>query len=188
MFINWFSYVETQYGFPVKQVRTDNAREFADGDIRNFLVRMGSVFQCTVPGHPHQNGVAENRIRTIKSKAECILDHAPANHRDLVRPEALKHVVHMLNLTPFGPNTSLCPAAILGEVHIPQRFYRFYEPVYTELSMETNTPDHAVGFGIHDRGYRVYNPISKSVYRAASLRPVEGTKFKMNAYLEQPLN
>lgn len=188
MLINWFSYVETQYGFPVKQIRCDNAKEFIDGELQQFLTRMGTVYQRTVPGHPHQNGVAENRIRTVNSKGECILDHAPANQRDLVRPEALKHGVHMLNLTPFGPNTNLCPAAILGDAHVPQRFYRFYEPVYTETSKTSHTPDHVVGFEDHNRGYRVYNPVSKTVYRAASLRPVNGTKFRVNTYLDRHLN
>ena len=186
--INWFSYVETQYGFPIKQIRCDNAKEFVDGDLQFFLTRMGTVYQRTVPGHPNQNGVVENRIRTLKSKGECVLDHAPANQRDLVRPEALKHVMHMLNLTPFGPNTNLCPAAILGEAHVPQRFYRFYEPVYTETSRSSCTPDHAVGFEDHNRGYRVYNPSSKTVYRAASLRPANGTKFRVNTYLDHHLN
>lgn len=168
MFINWYSYVETQYGFPFKQIRTDNAKEFVEGGIPNFLKRIGSVFERTVPGHPHQNGVDENRIRTVKTKAEYILDHVPAGHRDLVRPEALKHVAHMLNLTPFGPNTNLCPAAILGELHVPQRFYRFYEPVYTEMTETSKIPHHVVGFGKHDRGYRVYDPRHKAIYFSES--------------------
>lgn len=63
----------TQFGRCVKQLQTDNGREYLSDDFDTFLEGHGITRRLTAPHNPEQNGVAERRNRTLLDAARCLL-------------------------------------------------------------------------------------------------------------------
>eukprot|EP00961_Rhodomonas_salina_P063428 852046-Rhodomonas_salina.1 len=53
--------------------RSDNAKEFAEGALPEFLKEMGIGQEFSAPEEPEQNGVAEQMMRTLKEMCRCLL-------------------------------------------------------------------------------------------------------------------
>ena len=66
-------HVEKQSGRSVKALRSDNGREYVNGEFNEFLVKNGIARQLTVPYSPQQNGVAERANRTLVEMARSML-------------------------------------------------------------------------------------------------------------------
>ena len=61
VFQNFYSLIQTQFGFQIKQVRSDNALELTEGDMKLFFRNKGIVNQTSYAGTPQQNGVVEKK-------------------------------------------------------------------------------------------------------------------------------
>ena len=54
-------------------IRSDNAREFCEGEVPVMLKEMGIGQEFSAPLEPEQNGVAERMMRTLKEMSRCLL-------------------------------------------------------------------------------------------------------------------
>lgn len=72
-FQEYKSLVEKQTGRVIKVLRSDNGREYVNGDMQKYLSSQGIVHQTTVRHSPQQNGVAERTNRTLVEKARTML-------------------------------------------------------------------------------------------------------------------
>lgn len=59
------AYVENQYSTSIKAVRTDNALELCEGELKDFFVVKGIVHQKTCVYTPQQNEVVERKHKHI---------------------------------------------------------------------------------------------------------------------------
>ena len=56
--------VEKSLGQGVKALCTNNGGEFTSDEFKNYLKKVGVVYQLTIPKCPEQNGVSERFNRT----------------------------------------------------------------------------------------------------------------------------
>ncbi|KNZ73140.1 Copia protein [Termitomyces sp. J132] len=64
---------ELKSGNKVRAVRCDGAKEFIQGNLRDFLNEQGIIIQPTAPYAHQQNGKAERYIRTIEDTAQTLM-------------------------------------------------------------------------------------------------------------------
>ena len=72
VFQNFYSLIQTQFGFQIKQVRSDNALELTEGDMKLFFRNKGIVNQTSYAGTPQQNGVVKRKHRGILNMARAL--------------------------------------------------------------------------------------------------------------------
>ena len=86
VFKNFKFEVENQLSKKLKAVRSDRGGEYygrydgsgeqRPGPFAKYLMECGIVPQCTMPGTPSQNSVAERRNRTFKDMVRSMISHS----------------------------------------------------------------------------------------------------------------
>jgi hypothetical protein len=91
---------EKQSGKRIKIIQSDNAKEYANNYVDNFLKRNGIRHQLSVEYTPQQNGVAEKANRTIveKAKAKSMLIESGLSKKYWA--EAVNTAVYLKNRLP----------------------------------------------------------------------------------------
>ena len=96
-------------GFRLRSFLTDNG-VFKAKDFRDDLERRGQTIHFSGVGGKHQNGVAENGIKTISNLARAMLIHSalrwPAAHDLTLWPLCLQHAVYIWNKLPGADGLS----------------------------------------------------------------------------------
>lgn len=69
----WLAEVENQTGKKVKYLKNDNGLEYLSNEFNLFCQTKGIIMHKTVPGTPHQNGVAERFNRTLLERIKCMI-------------------------------------------------------------------------------------------------------------------
>ena len=68
--------IERQFEKGIKIIRTDNAKDFINHDLKNFYANLGIVHETSYAYTPHQNGVAARRIGLIQENSRALLIHS----------------------------------------------------------------------------------------------------------------
>ena len=63
IYINFATMVRTQFSKVIKIFRRDNAMEYRDSKLLNFLAEQGTLSEFSCPGTSQQNGRAESFYR-----------------------------------------------------------------------------------------------------------------------------
>ncbi|KAJ9554358.1 hypothetical protein OSB04_018403 [Centaurea solstitialis] len=179
--------VEVQLGKKIKAVRSDRGGEYygrydgsgeqRPGPFALFLKECGIVPQYTMPGSARMNGVAERRNRTLKNMVRSMISHT-----SLPEPlwgEALKTAVYILNRvpskavakTPYELWTGKKPS--LNHLHVwgcPAEA-KAYNPHERKLDSRTISC-YFVGYPERSRGFKFYNPTTKSIFGTGNARNV----------------
>ena len=153
-FVEFYTYIKTQYEHTIKIIRCDNEGEFTSIDFKNFCATNGIVFEFTAPGTPEHNGVAERKNRTLMEGARYILQQAGLNNKfwadavyftNYVENQAPTKIVE--NSTPFElmlghkPDISNlhvfgCPATVLIQTQLPKLTSKINKCFYIGLNQE----------------------------------------------------
>jgi hypothetical protein len=75
------SLVDTRSGKKIKFIRTDNGGEYVNHEIHNLCLETRIQLQHTVPYTSQQNGVVEQKNRSLKEMASCMLHAKSIPHR-----------------------------------------------------------------------------------------------------------
>ena len=73
IFMNFVHFVENQFSFKVKTIRTDNAMELTKGEALNFYLAHGIKQQTSCIDTPQQNGVVERKQKHIRNSKMSVL-------------------------------------------------------------------------------------------------------------------
>jgi IS30 family transposase len=65
---------QNKFDVKVKKIRSDNGTEFKNTQVKDFLDEEGIKHEFLAPYTPQQNGVAENKNRTLIEMARTMLD------------------------------------------------------------------------------------------------------------------
>ena len=65
-----------KFGKRVKNLRSDNGREYCSKEFGDYLKAKGITHQTTVPYSPEQNGISERMNRTLVEAARSMMFHA----------------------------------------------------------------------------------------------------------------
>jgi len=71
--IQFIERVERQTGIKVKQVQSDNGKEYRNQTLDSYFAKKGIQRRLSTPHTPQQNGVAERRNRTLVDSARAML-------------------------------------------------------------------------------------------------------------------
>lgn len=70
--------LQTQHQKTLKAIWSDNGREFANNEIREFAKQKGIILRYTSPYSPLQNGIVERKQKTLIESAKAMLFEAKA--------------------------------------------------------------------------------------------------------------
>ena len=73
VFMKFKNMVETQSGYKIQFLRSDNGKEYTSAKFNQFCEEAGIEHQLTAPYTPEQNGVSERRNKTVMEMARCML-------------------------------------------------------------------------------------------------------------------
>ncbi|KAI5322513.1 hypothetical protein L3X38_031585 [Prunus dulcis] len=161
--------VELQSGFKVKCLRSDRGDEFTSCEFNKLCEDEGIQRQLSMAYTPQQNGVVERKNRTVVEIAKAMLHEKGLPY--YLRAEDVHIAVYILNR---------CPTRVLGEV-TPFEAYSGRKPgiahlkifgclCYVHIPSEVrqkldakSTKGIFVGYATCEKGYRVYDPVTKKL-------------------------
>lgn len=65
--------VENQTGKKIKQLQSDNEREYLSTEFEDFLAKAGIRRRLSIAYNPEQNGIAERKNQTLLKMTRCLL-------------------------------------------------------------------------------------------------------------------
>ena len=105
--------IKRQFGEDVKGIRTDNARDFINTELKEFLESEGIKHETSCPYTPQQNGLVERKIRDIVDKSRTLLiqGNVPTNLWGF----AVMTPMHLINRLPSKVLDFRSPIDLLEE-------------------------------------------------------------------------
>lgn len=103
-FIEFQKKFENRLEAKIKNIRTDNGREFINESFRKHLNESGISHQKTVPYNPQSNGKVEKANRVLLDRARTLLNDSKLPPK--FWPEAIATACHVSNLTPRKNKTN----------------------------------------------------------------------------------
>ena len=95
---NFFAYVSTQFGCPIKSIQCDNGREFDNSSSRAFFLAKGISLRMSCPYTSQQNGKAERILHTTNNVIRTLLFQASMPPSYWV--DALATATYLINRLP----------------------------------------------------------------------------------------
>lgn len=173
-FVHFYHLIQTQFQKQIQILRSDNGGEFVNKSMQKFFSEHGLIHQTTCPNTPQQNGVAERKNRFLLeiTRALMLESHVPTSFW----PEAVATATYLANRLPtkilnfrtpiqtLADHTRVPPALALTPrifdcsvfVHIPKKEHTKLDPCAEKCVF--------VGYGVHQKGYRCYNPQTHHMY------------------------
>ena len=170
-FVSFLKLIQTQFHTSIKTLRSDNGREFVNNTMTQFCKEKGIIHQTSCAYTPEQNGVAERKNWTILeiTRALMIESKVPKHFW----PEAIATSIYLINRLPtkiLRMKTLLDTLSKLAKiqehlnlspkvfgctvyVHIPKHERSKLSPCATKCVF--------VGYGLNQKGYRCYDPLTK---------------------------
>ncbi|KAG8487897.1 hypothetical protein CXB51_018808 [Gossypium anomalum] len=161
--------VENQTGCKIKALRTDNGTEYLSKRFQKLCEQAEIHHQLTTVYTPQQNGVSERKNRTVMDMAKCLLFQSKLPNKFWA--EAVNISVHLLNKPPthavkekkpfeawYGLKPSISHLKVFGCVCY------VLIPAERRTKLERRSvPGIFVTYGSTNKGYRVYDPSTKTI-------------------------
>ena len=184
--------VENQLNKRIKNVISDRGGEYygkyngsgeqRPGPFAKFLEEFDIVPQYTMLGSPSMNGVAERRNKTLKDMVRSMISHS--NLPISLWGEALKTAAYILNKvptkaiakTPYELWTGKKPS--LKHLHIWGCLAEARPNRPHEKKLDSRTVScYFIGYSERSRGYKFYNPTTKSIFETGNARFFKDVEF-----------
>ncbi|GFY91383.1 hypothetical protein Acr_07g0015790 [Actinidia rufa] len=183
-FTHFLQMIKTQYNTVVRNIRSDNGREYITNEFRAELNKCGILQQLTCPYTPEQNGVAERKNRHIMSVVRCLL-------RGMGVPKHFWHMAvltatYLINRTPSRVLQGKAPLHILQPTStlfsIIPRVFGCTCFVQNRSPTRTKLDDKAIrciflGYSSMSKGYRCYDLITRYMYHSLDVTFLETVLF-----------
>ena len=160
---------ERKHGKPVKELRDDKGGEYISNEFNAWCDEKGITRQHTVRATPQQNGIAERLNRTLAEGVVAMLNQAklPPSFWGA----AVLYLTHILNATPSSSVSDTTSYAVWNGEKPDLSMYRVFGcRVHVNVLRKDrkNLDPHSVpcifiGFSDGYKGWKVYNPATKTV-------------------------
>ncbi|KAI5348859.1 hypothetical protein L3X38_001746 [Prunus dulcis] len=160
---------ELQSGHKVKSLRSDRGGEFMSNEFLTYCSEAGIQRQLTVAYSPQQNGVAERKNRTVIEMAKSMLHEKSLPYEFWA--EAVHTAVYLLNrcpskslekMTPFEAYTGRKPG--IAHLKVFGCLCHVLIPSVLRHKLEENSHKCIfVGYGLCEKGYRLYDPKTRKI-------------------------
>ncbi|KAL6321217.1 hypothetical protein AAG906_016251 [Vitis piasezkii] len=187
VFCSFREMVKTQYSATIRILRSNNGGKYMHRDFKNYFSRHGLIHETTCPQTPQQKGIAKRKNLHILETARAILlgAHVP-NH---FWTDAVTTVVHLINRmsskvlkfkTPLQalstvislPTALMLPPQVFGCV----AFIHLHKNQCTKLDL-CAVQCLFLGYGLHQKGYRCYDPSNHRTYVTMDVTFLESETF-----------
>ncbi|CAM8957622.1 unnamed protein product [Rhodiola kirilowii] len=187
-FSSFCAEIQTQFGVPVKILRSDNAKEYLSAPFHEFMQKHGIIHQTSCVDTPSQNGVAERKNRHLLETARALLFEMQVPKKFWV--DAVSTACFLINrmsssvLSGESPLGSLCPSSSLFPV-APKIFgctcfVRDVRPHLTKLDPKS-LKCIFLGYSRVQKGYRCYSPDLQRYVVSVDVVFSERTPFSFSA-------
>lgn len=161
--------VELESEKKIKCLRTDNGREYTDGEFLALCKQEGIKRQFTVTYTPQQNGVAERMNRTLAERIRAML--RTAGQPNSFWAEAAKTACYVINRSPSTAIELKTPMEMWTSKPVDySTLYSFGCPVYVMYNAQERTkldPKSRkcmfLGYADGVKGYRLWDPTTRKV-------------------------
>ncbi|KAM0961159.1 hypothetical protein ACFX13_020902 [Malus domestica] len=186
--------VELQSGFKIKYLRSDRGGDFKSFEFDSFCEKAGIQRQFTLAYTLQQNGVVERKNKTVVEMAKSMLHEKSLPY--FLWAEAVHTSVYVLNrcptralknITPFeaysGRKPGIAHLRVFGSacyVHVPSEHRHKLEPKSFKGVF--------VGYATCEKGYRVFDPISKKLILSRDIVFDEEAVWNWEVNSEQPIS
>lgn len=168
---NFILEMKTQHQVMVKQIRSDNAKEYVSGSLSQLVKEYGIRLGPTTPYSSQSNGVAERFNRTLVEKAKSMLFTARLSAD--FWGFAILAATHIKNRTPMKVLNDSTPFSKLKETENQINHLRVFgcriftvipKAIRSGKFSSTSKESIFIGYGQHQSHYVCYDPNKKSVY------------------------
>ncbi|KAJ6715423.1 hypothetical protein OIU85_026875 [Salix viminalis] len=169
VFKKFKAFVELQSGYKIKKLRSDRGGEYTSNEFHEFCANIGMERQLTTTYTPQHNGVAERKNKTVCEMARAMM--AEKEMPTVFWAEVVNVSVYLQNRsytsavekkTPFEVFTGRKPGVkhlrVFGcmcSTHVPSVLRHKFD--------EKSEKGVFVGYGSCEKGYRVYNLLTKKI-------------------------
>ncbi|KAI5348230.1 hypothetical protein L3X38_001117 [Prunus dulcis] len=160
---------ELQSGHKVKSFRSDRGGEFMSNEFLTYCSEAGIQRQLTVAYSPQQNVVVERKNRTVIEMAKSMLHEKSLPYEFWA--EAVHTAVYLLNrclskslkkMTPFEAYTGRKPG--IAHLKVFGCLCHVLIPSVLRHKLEENSHKCIfVGYGLCEKGYRLYDPKTRKI-------------------------
>ena len=166
--------IKTQFHKTIQVLRSDNGGEFVNNHLQTFFRDNGILHQTACPYTPQQNGVAERKNRHILETARALLFEAQVPPK--FWSEAVATSIYLINRLPSRVLNFQSPLHTLSSHHtipsflnLPPKIFGCTVYVHIPKTHRTKLDPCALkcvffGYGVHKKGYRCFDPISKRLF------------------------
>ncbi|GKC90760.1 cysteine-rich receptor-like protein kinase 8 [Tanacetum coccineum] len=170
MLNSFVKFVKTQFDAKIKTMRSDNALEFVKGSIGPYLAELGIEHQTSYVDRPQQNGRGERKHRHLLEVARALRFHA---HLPLkFWGDCVLTAAYMINRYPSLVLKFKTPyELLLNEVPTNDHLRVFgclamasNPSRTTDKFAERGVPCLFIGYPLHQKGYKLYNLQTHSVF------------------------
>ena len=166
----FFLLVETQFQTKVQKIRSDNAPELCEGQMKALLIKKGILHETSCVNTPQQNGVVERRHRHLLDTARALFFQAklPIQYWG----ESLLCATYLINRMPLKPINFQTPYQLLFQ-HTPDfsilKTFGCLCYMTTQKQNRTKFDPRAIpcvflGYAIGQKGYKVLDLQSHKIY------------------------
>lgn len=171
--------VENELNHKIKNLRTDNGKEYCNYNFERFLSNHGIIHQTSIPYTPQHNGLAERMNRTLVERARCMLFYA--NLEKKFWAEALATAAYVVNRSPTkslegktpyelwkGKKPNLSHIKIFGSVamvHVPKEKRQKLDKKSVKMIL--------VGYCESSKGYRLMHPKTHKIVKSRDVAFIE---------------
>ena len=167
LYFDFATMIKTQFSCDIKVFRADNAAEYNDSGVLNFLRQHGSLPHRSCPGTSQQNGRAERKHRDILNTVRTLLTSASCPER--FWGEAALTAVYTKNRVPSPVIENQSPyERLYGKPPDYSTLKVFGCACFVLLQPHEHTKLESrsrlccfLGYGMEHKGYRCWDPNSK---------------------------
>ncbi|CAN1338667.1 Retrovirus-related Pol polyprotein from transposon TNT 1-94 [Linum perenne] len=193
LFKEFHAMVKTQFHTNILVLRTDNARDYFNSVMGNYLSQEGIIHCSSCVDTPQQNGIAERKNRHLLDTARALMftNQVPK----YLWGEAVLTATYLVNRLPSRVLQYKTPKDVLLAAHPHVRAYiSDLEPkvfgcmafVHIQQHQRTKLDPRAqkcvfIGYGSHQKGYKCYSPGTKKIFVTMDV-----TFFEQQSFFPRP--
>lgn len=184
VFKEYKAYVEKFTGKKIKNLQSDNGREYVNNEFDDFLKKEGIKRRLTAPYTPQQNGISERKNRTLIEMARCMMRQAGSP------PAFWAEAVHTANYI-----RNRCPTTALSG-QIPFTLWKGKKPTviymhsfgskayYKDKGSQKGKFDSSselgifMGYDIQSKAYRIHDPKTRKIIVTRDVKFMNETAFR----------
>lgn len=181
--------IERQTSRKIKVIRSDNGREFVNGQFNEYLEKNGIIRELTVPYTPQQNGVAERANRTIVEMSRAMLLQSGLD--ESLWAEAVATAVYIRNRSPTKVLENVTPYEVFTGKKPSVEHFRIFGSVAVALDktahkkfQQKGIEYRMVGYSLTAKAYRLYDAEKRVVVERRDVMFIEPTTPSMSEVVD----